>query len=312
MIRARQRGRNPIIPSRASDRTGTGQILRAARAAITRRYAGLHADVLAAFDRIPVYQLNLGDNEPGVRYGLTPDMLASVSEDLQAALDRWLTDGRETGHVLWYEPFAEQAHQLGAAQTVANLSRLSDAYAAVRGLESVVFSEPYRLRVALSKYRSYEQWTSLGAAARNDLAQVIGQAVADGINPKAAKRLIAERLGVSRSRAELYAQTDITGTLREARMAEADYAEEELGIKVALLWTSAFLPTTRPTHAARHGHTYTSAEVKDFYSRDGNRYRCHCATTECLIDDNGKPILTDKLRKAMAGELATWRRAKKQ
>lgn len=307
----KRRTPNPVIPAKATDRTGTGGILRRALAAIRARYAALEVDVLAAFDRIPVYALNLGDDEPKVRYGLTPEQLASTSEDLQAALDRWLTDGRQTNHVLWYEPFVEQAHQLGAAQSVTNLSRLSEAYAASRGLESVVFSEPYRLRVALSKYRSYEQWTSLGAAARNDLAQAIGQAVADGANPKVAKRLIAERLGVSRSRAELYAQTDITGTLRESRMAEADYAEEELGIKVALLWTSAFLPTTRATHAARHGHTYTTAEVKDFYSRDGNRYRCHCATTECLLGDDGKPILTDKLRKAMAGELATWRRAKK-
>jgi hypothetical protein len=307
----KRRTPNPVIPGKASDRTGTGQILRAALVAIRRRYAGLETDVLAVFDRIPVYALNLGDDEPGVRYGLTPEQLAGTSEDLQAALDRWLTEGRQTNHIVWYEPYVEQAHQLGAAQTVNNLSRLSDAYAAARGLESVVFSEPYRVRVALSKFRSYEQWTSLGAAARNDLAQEIGKAVADGTNPKVAKRAIADRLGVSRSRAELYAQTDITGTLREARMAEADYAAEELGIKTALLWTSAFLPTTRLTHAARHGHTYTTAEVKDFYSRDGNRYRCHCATTECLIDDDGKPILTQHLRKAMATELATWRRSKK-
>jgi len=233
--------------------------------------------------------------------------MASVSEELQAALDRWLTDGRQTNHVLWYEPFVEQAHQLGAAQSVSNLTRLSEAYAAVRSLESVVYSEPFRLRVAVSKYRAYEHWTGLAASVRQDLAAVIGQAVADGTNPKVAGKLIAERLGIGRARAIGYAQTDITGTLREARLAEADDAEESLGIRTGLLWTSAFLPTTRPTHAARHGHVYTSAEVREFYGRDGNRYRCHCASTECLLDDNGKPILTPNVRKAMAGELAKWR-----
>jgi Phage Mu protein F like protein len=307
----KRRTPNPLIPGKATDRTGTGGILRKAIAAIRVRYAGLEADVLLAFDRIPVYTLNLGDDEPKVRYGLTPEQLASVSDELQAALDRWLTSGRERNHVLWWDPFVEQAHQLGAAQSVANLSRLSESYAAVRSLQTVVFSEQFRLRVAMSRYRAYEHWTGLAAATRQDLAGVIGRAVVDGLNPKAAGKLIAERIGVSRARAEGYAQTDITGTLREARWAEKDDTEESLGIRTGLLWTSAFLPTTRATHAARHGHAYTTAEVKDFYGRDGNRYRCHCAQTEVLLDDNGKPIVTAHLKQAMAGELAKWRRAKK-
>jgi hypothetical protein len=307
----KRRTPNPVIPGKASDRTGTGRILRKAVQAIRARYALLEDDLLAAFDRIPVYSLNLDLDAPRVRYGLTPDQLASVSEELQAALDRWLLDGRRNEYIVWYQPFADQAQQLGAAQSVSNLSRLSEIYAASRSLETVVFSEPYRLRAAVSKYRSYEHWTGLAAELRKDLAGVIGQAVADGLNPKAARGLISERVHVSRARAEGYAQTDITGALRDARMAEADDAKESLGLSIGLLWTSAFLPTTRPTHAARHGHVYTSAEVKDFYSRDGNRYRCHCAQTECLLDDDGKPVLTSHLRKAMASELAAWRKSKK-
>jgi len=303
--------RNPLIPGKATDRTGTGGILRKALAAIRVRYALLERDVLAAFERIPVYRLNLDLDAPRVRYGLTPDQLASVSEELQAALDRWLTDGRERNHVLWWEPFVEQAHQLGAAQSVSNLSRLSEAYAAVRSLETVVYSEQFRLRVAMSKYRSYEHWTGLAASTRQDLAGVIGRAVADGTNPKAAAKLIAERIGVSRARAEGYAQSDIPGTLREARWAEADDAEQELGVRTGLLHTSTFLPTTRATHAARHGNVYKPADVRAWYAKDGNRYRCHCAQTEVLLDENGKPVLTSHLKQAMAGELAKWRKTKR-
>lgn len=308
-VRRRAPTPNPIIPSKATDRTGTGQILRRAASAITRRFAGLLADVREAFDRIPVYQLNLETDAPRVRYGMTPEQLAALSQELQAALDRWLTDGRERGHVLWWEPFIEEARHLGTAQTAANLARLSETYAAARSLEAVVFSEPYRVRLGMAKQQSYEHWTRLVANLRGDLATVIGQAVVDGLNPRTARKLIAERLGVHRGRAMGYAQTDITGALREARMAEADDAAESLGLKVGLLWTSAFLPTTRPTHAARHGKAYTSEQVREFYSRDGNRYRCHCACTEVLLDDNGRPILNDKAKKAMAGELAGWRKA---
>jgi hypothetical protein len=38
---------------------------------------------------------------------------------------------------------------------------------------------------------------------------------------------------------------------------------------------------------------------------------CHCATTECLLDEDGKPILTDALKRSMAKELAVWERSAK-
>ena len=126
---------------------------------------------------------------------------------------------------------------------------------------------------------------------RAELAQIIGRAVVDGKNPRAVRTEIAERLEVSRGRALGYAQTDITDTLRQARMAEADHAREEFGLGIGLLWTSALLPTTRPTHAARHRKVYTSAQVKAFYAVNGNRYRCHCSITECLLDEDGMRLL---------------------
>jgi uncharacterized protein with gpF-like domain len=94
--------------------------------------------------------------------------------------------------------------------------------------------------------------------------------------------------------------------LRQARIAESEYAESSLGIKTGLLWTSALLPTTRHTHAIRNGKTYSREDVKAFYSRDGNRYNCHCATTEALLDADGKPILTDRLKASMLSELQAW------
>jgi hypothetical protein len=35
---------------------------------------------------------------------------------------------------------------------------------------------------------------------------------------------------------------------------------------------------------------------------------CHCATTECLLDTEGRPILTKQARASMAAELAAWRK----
>jgi hypothetical protein len=117
------------------------------------------------------------------------------------------------------------------------------------------------------------------------------------------------RLDVGKSRAMLYAQTDIPETLRQARIAEAEYAQEQFRIRSGLLWTSALMPTTRPHHASRNGNVYTPQEVRSFYSKKGERYRCHCGVTECLLDDGGKPILSDALKTQMKAELALWKNA---
>jgi len=303
VVKARQR--NPAVPSNPEDRTGTGGIRQRARAEIRRRFAGLEADVLALFNRIPTYALN-DLRTPEVRYGLRPEDLAGIAEELQATLDRWIADGRDPAHILWYDAYQAEAAQLGTAQSVSNLTNLSPTYAAARTLAQVVYSEPYRTRARLAKFRSYEQWISLSSDQRQKLATVIGQAVADGTNPRVARKAIQEALGVGKARALLYAQSDITNVLREARQAESEQAEVELGIKTGLLWTSAFKPTTRPWHASRSGRVYTRAEVKEFYAQGGNRYNCYCGQTECLLDENGKPILTKKLQSAMANERKAW------
>lgn len=301
------RQRSPIIPGDSRDRTGSAGILRRAGAEIRRRWVGLQRDALAIFDAIRIVETN-ESAVPRTLYALTADEMAAVSFALRQAVDRWIASGREAAHLFWWAPFDEDAARLGTAQTVANLTAIAPAYAAARTLQEVVFSEPYRNRVAMAQIKSYDHWTGIAGEVRSELSQIIGRAVVDGKNPRAVRAEIAERLGVSKSRALGYAQTDITDTLRQARMAEADHAAETMGLAVGLLWTSALLPTTRPSHAARNGKVYTSADVRAFYAVNGNRYRCHCATTECLLDENGKPILSQAARDSLRKEREAWQR----
>lgn len=299
------RPRNPTLPGTRTDRTGSAGILRRAAAEIRRRYAGLTAEALAVFARIRILAAN-DAALPRTIYMLTPEERAVVSTALQEAVERWLAAGRDPAHSFWWSTYVEQSARLGTAQTVANLTNLSAAYAATRSIEQVVFSEPYRNRVAMAQIKSYDHWGGTAAEVKSELSQIIGRAVVDGKNPKAVRAEIMERLDVSKSRAMSFAQTDITDTLRQAKMAEDDFAQEELGISTGQLWTSAFLPTTRPSHGARHGRVFSTAEVREWYGRDGNIFRCHCSVTTCLLDDEGKPILTGGLKKAMAKEKADW------
>lgn len=299
-----ERPHNPTIPGTRRDRTGSTQLLRKALAAIDERLKRLTTDVLTAFDRIPVYAVN--DTGPQVTYGITPAILDIVLLEIAAALDRWVQNGKEPKERFWWDPFVEQAAALGTLQSVTNLTNLSLAYAASRSFDQVIRSEPYVTRVALARMKSYEHWTGLRAEGQSRLAGIIGRAVADGLNPKAVRKLIEEGLGATRSKAAQYAQTDITDTLRQARWTESEAAQVQYGLKIGMLWTSTLLPTTRATHATRNGRVYSTDEVRDFYSRNGNRYNCHCGQTECLLDAGGKPILTDGLKKAMEAERVAW------
>ena len=300
-----ERPRNPIVSGNKKDRTGATGILRRAYADITRRFAQIQKEVLATFDRIPTYAIN-DERNPAVRYGVTAEELSRIAEELQATLARWIAAERDEKSILWWEPYIEEAAQLGTAQSVANLSQLSPNYAAARGLETVIYSAPYRNRIAVAKFRDSEYWTGLAAQERTTLSQIIGRGVADGQNPKVVRKAITDSLDVSKSRAMLYAQTDVTGALREARWAEADDASEALNLNIGMLWTSALLRNTRAWHASRNGSVYSTKEVRDFYAQRGNRYRCHCAQTETLLDTDGKPILTKKLQSTMANEKKTW------
>lgn len=302
-----QRVKNPAIPGTTQDRTGTAGIVRRAVAEIRRRWTGLSKDVLAVFDRIPVYEVN-DVSMARVMYGLTPADMAATSYALEEAFFRWLEVGREEKNIAWWS-FTSEAQQLGTAQSVSNLINLSQVYAAARSLADVVYSEPYRNRAAMAQVMDYEHFTGLSETSRSTLSQIIGKGVIDGKNPKVVRREIQKALDVSRSKAEFYAQTATQEALRSARAAEADWVTENIGLNIGLLWTSALLPTTRQTHASRNGKVYTTDEVRAFYERDGNRYRCHCAQTECLLDADNKPILSQSLKDAMAKERADWERS---
>jgi hypothetical protein len=307
VIRA-PRAPNPTIFGSDQDRTASGPIIRRAATEIRKRFAGLRAEVLAVFRAIRVLGANDALDVARTVYTLGPQEAAAVSLALQQALDRWLLGNRDPASIFWWSAYEDDAARLGTAQTVANLGKLSASYAAARRLEEVVFSQPYRTRVAVAQVRSLDHWTGLAAGAKSELSQIIGRAVVDGKNPKQVERELMERLGVTQSEAFRYAQTDIPGTLREAKWAEADHAEETMDLRLGLLWTSALLASTRPWHASRAGKVYTTAEVRKFYGERGNRYNCFCGQTECLIGDDGKPMLSDALKSKLADRRQQWMR----
>lgn len=182
-----------------------------------------------------------------------------------------------------------QAYEAGTGEAVAQLAALTDDY--TRDITQVLSSEPWQRRVALIRARQFELMSGFHGDTATDLGRVLSQAVQDGINPRDVVSTLRERFGVSRSRATRIARTEMTTALRRASWDESQDASERLGIRNKLVWYSALSPTTRASHASKHGRTFTQQDVREFYSQGGESINCKCSQSPVLLDENGDPMM---------------------
>lgn len=241
-----------------------------------------------------LYQVNAGT----YIYDMTAAQLADLLQVVQAILDDELLSGGPQN--LWALDYVAQEYQRGTLEAFNNLSVQSQAYASQTSLQQLLSSPAYQNQIAAAFVSTYSDWKGVSDAARADLANIIADSIGRGVNPRETAGLISKRLDVSMSKAKTIAQTEQVGALREAQWNETEWTQERLGLKTAILWISALKPTTRPTHAARHGKTFSTEDVRDFYSRNGNRFNCYCGNIPCLLNDDGSLYnkgLTDKLVK---------------
>jgi SPP1 gp7 family putative phage head morphogenesis protein len=196
-----------------------------------------------------------------------------------------------------------------ADATRAETAQLSDAAAAFAAQSpgdaaAIRMSDAQVMRrTAIAGARVFELMEGFAGETAADLARVLFAAIEAGDNPRDVAGTIRDRFGVSRSRGERIARTEITGALRRGRVDEARDTGERLNMGVRMIHYSALIAgRTRRTHAARHGKTYTPDEVAQWYTRDANGINCLCSQSETFVDDQGKPIFGTKLLDRMGAQ----------
>jgi len=293
-INARRNGEPPL--PRNFTKNPIGQVTRIKRE--QRRMRGALRDVqawmLEEFDRIPRSEISA--NAAGFvinRY----EYLISLPE-----LDRIIGElARRLGDLpddLLVEATVA-AYRQGTGDEVVNLSAITSDY--TREVSQVIQSDPWQRRVALMRSRVFEELRGFEGDTATDLARVLSQAVENGQNPMAVRSKLQERFGVSRSRAERIARTEIGQAYRRARLDEDADANERLGIKTGLLWISAFAPNSRQSHMALNGEIVDQDFVRDFYADGGNAINCMCGQTSVLLDDDGNvvtPGVVERVKRA--------------
>lgn len=293
---------SPRLPTSATDPVGANRRVGAAWRVLDSKYKELQRRIVALFDGIQSVQVNAEGY--GYQYDFSAQRAASISDEIQRILDEVLLEGAGFNQ-LWIGIDVSGAYESGVRLAQGNLANMSADYAAQRTISDILYSEPYMRRLGIAYSSTYSDWKGLSDQGRSQLASVITEGIATGKNPSGVSEDIVKRLDVSKSYAKQLAQTEVTGVLRQARRDEAGEANALLGLNVGLLWSSALIPTTRITHAQRHGKVYAPEEVADFYSRDGNRYNCRCGNTECLIVD-GVPQITERAKDRYAEAKAAW------
>lgn len=79
-----------------------------------------------------------------------------------------------------------------------------------------------------------------------------------------------------------------------ARMQKLDDSEasaEQYGLNCLYMHLSALSPSTRKSHADRHGKLYTAAEMREFWSDPANVEGCQCGVVVVRVDAEGKPTV---------------------
>lgn len=282
---------DPVLPGHPTNPVGQTERIRRSERAIRRDLTRTRDWLVKTWTDLPTQQV------PGVRVNRNYyDYLVRLSEirriirELQGRL-------AETGQ----DELArnvEGAYRQGTAQAVNNLSKLTDDY--TRTVTSVLRSRPWQRRVALAGARVFELMEGFQGKLGGELSRILIQGVEDGQNPRVVAKAINNRFRIGNNRAKRIARTEITGALRRANWDESQDAEDKFGIKQGMLHFSALSPTTRQTHASRHGRIYSINEVRDWYSVDGNAINCKCTQRSVLLDENNEPVIGKKLVDKMA------------
>jgi len=71
-----------------------------------------------------------------------------------------------------------------------------------------------------------------------------------------------------------------------------------LGISHRFMHISALSPSTRISHAERHGRLFTADEIRQWMVEGDNAISCQCTFTLVLVDENGSPRMTSLLVRA--------------
>jgi len=261
---------SPILPTNPADPGGIDRRERGAMNEMGKRVRRCGKAYRDALSQIQFLAVNVERYE----FLTSVDAIDLLLADLARIVDTTMNEG---GRWL-FTGYVRPAYQQGTAKANASIANQSKLYADARSLEQLLTSPPYLKRLSLLRGRLFEKMEGITADVQQTLASTLTQGLADGVGPLEISKRITESTGIVERRANNIARTETGEALREGRLAETEDARS-IGVNVGVMHLSALSPTTRISHARRHGGIFSVQEERAWYAQDGNRYNCYLPGT---------------------------------
>ena len=317
---------NPVVHKNPKDPAAQFGNLRNANAKLKKRYKNIKSGVrglVNTFDPMLVSTNAMSINKAVYEYQIDSAKFDSINLYLQGLLNTELLDDNQGDLTRrwWLNANLITAYEDGTADTLQSAKNIAtadivgqDISQQVRSmtLESIVLSPQFQSRVGLVQSRVFENMKGLTGSTKSDLADTLARGMSSGKGIRALTKDVMKRIDVSQSRAKRIARTETLNSYRTATSQETDALNESVyddsEWHMVPLWFSALGPTTRKNHASKHGSTYTTQQVKDFYSIDGNAINCLCSQSPVLANKKTGEILQEALQKRMIKKKDIWQK----
>lgn len=303
----------PVMPRNEKDPARQFGNLRGARSVLSKRIANIRIGMRELINSFNPVQVTT--NAKKYVYELDADRYNQVNLFIQRLLYKELLDS-ESGQyssLFWLIRNLAIAYEDGtddALQSAKNMAQpdivgdeLSEQMRSIQ-IEQIQFSPAYQRRVGLVYARVFNEMKGLTDSSKTDLAETLARGMANGEGIRQITKDVLARVDVVESRAWRIARTEILNAYRTASWDETDelnkdvYGDSEWQMRE--LWWSALSPTTRISHAKRHGKVYTSDEVREFYSINANAINCLCSQSPILINIKTGDVIQQELIDKMA------------
>lgn len=295
----------PILPTNHADPTAQDKRERGAIKQFEARFKRIGKDVQDLLKATPVRKLTLSSpfvtNNDVVRYEFDVDQftLEMVGQEIDTIVDRWIEATGQPQDQWMTEAYVAPAYQQGTAMAFANLSAQSAVYKASReSLVALLQTPEYRRRLGFIRGRVFESMKGLSGFTKERLREALVDGMAQGMNPLAIAENIDKATGMGLARARTIARTEITTAMRRSRIEEAEQTVLDLGFNIRMLQMSALSPTTRLSHARRHGKLFTFEQARTWMATSPNMINCKCTFVEVMVDAQGKPLAPGILARA--------------
>jgi len=237
-------------------------------------------------------------------YDLSPAELTQLEAQIRLILDTQLETEGDTVPFLWFwsdqlEPPYRQGtmeevnrvNQLIAAAIIAGL--ITDPFVQQISVDQVIQSFEYQTALRNLIVKNYGTIKSLSGRTAAQVIQEINSGISAGLSPNDISKNITERFDVAKSNAKRIADTEINRAYNDAKLDSVKIIEKQSGQRAGVLHISALLPTTRDSHAARHGKVFTVDDQQKWWDTGVNRINCKCSTSTVLIDGRGDVVEVD-------------------